>query len=224
MFLDNLPGPLTKPEEKRLFRLLRDATATDAERLAARNEIWERNVKIVVKYAHSVATKDPIHSRYERDLAGELVLRLSHCIDRFDVERGYAFSTYLVTAMKWDVKRISRRYAFPLIVGPGTTKIIPPHTESPDILSDVTYDDAIDEIDPRQDALVVTSELLSILSPREQDVITRRFAIGCDHESLKQIAARYGITKERIRQVQLKAIQKLRACARARDLSLEDVA
>lgn len=58
-----------------------------------------------------------------------------------------------------------------------------------------------------------------ILSERERDVITMRFGIGdIEPMTLKQIAEIQGVTRERIRQIEAKALKKLRASPRVRHL------
>lgn len=52
---------------------------------------------------------------------------------------------------------------------------------------------------------------LNILSPFEKDVIKQRFGIGLDHKrTLKEISEEYGVTKEYIRQIEKKALRKLK--------------
>ncbi len=54
------------------------------------------------------------------------------------------------------------------------------------------------------------TRLLGLLSKKEKDVIERRFAIGYpQRETLDHIGKRYSVTRERIRQIEAVAIQKL---------------
>jgi RNA polymerase primary sigma factor len=54
--------------------------------------------------------------------------------------------------------------------------------------------------------------VLKSLSPSEEKVIRMRFGIGYDREhTLQEIAADFGLTRERIRQIELKGLQKLRS-------------
>lgn len=52
---------------------------------------------------------------------------------------------------------------------------------------------------------------LATLTPREREIIVRRFGLdGAAEETLEQIGARHGVTRERIRQLQNKAMERLR--------------
>ena len=50
---------------------------------------------------------------------------------------------------------------------------------------------------------------LNCLKDREKDVICRRFGIGRFEQTLEEIARVYGVTRERIRQIESKALRKL---------------
>lgn len=56
----------------------------------------------------------------------------------------------------------------------------------------------------------LTRICLGILNPKEEHVIRRRFGIGCDEQTLEAIGKSYGLTRERIRQIEAKALKKLR--------------
>ena len=65
----------------------------------------------------------------------------------------------------------------------------------------------------------VTSRVLASLSPREEGVLKSRFGIdGKPVETLKTIGGRLGVSKERIRQIEKRAIQKLRHTSRSAEL------
>jgi RNA polymerase primary sigma factor len=62
-------------------------------------------------------------------------------------------------------------------------------------------------------------ETLAELTPREQSIMRMRFGIdGASEQTLKEIGESFGVTRERIRQIEAKALQKLRESAKARDL------
>lgn len=62
-------------------------------------------------------------------------------------------------------------------------------------------------------------DVLASLPPREAQILRMRFGIDEKHEhTLEQVGQTFGVTRERIRQIEAKALGKLRSCARARRL------
>ncbi|MCS6806670.1 MAG: RNA polymerase sigma factor RpoD [Acidobacteriota bacterium] len=68
----------------------------------------------------------------------------------------------------------------------------------------------------------VTQQVLSDLSPREEMVIKMRFGLGPDgvEHTLEEIGRYFAVTRERIRQIETKALRKLRHPVRAPKLSV----
>ena len=64
-----------------------------------------------------------------------------------------------------------------------------------------------------------TQEILSTLTPREAKVLRMRFGIdmNTDH-TLEEVGKQFDVTRERIRQIEAKALRKLRHPARAEKL------
>jgi RNA polymerase primary sigma factor len=64
-----------------------------------------------------------------------------------------------------------------------------------------------------------TAEVLASLSPREEKVLRMRFGIGekSDH-TLEEVGQDFNVTRERIRQIEAKALRKLRHPSRAKRL------
>jgi RNA polymerase primary sigma factor len=64
-----------------------------------------------------------------------------------------------------------------------------------------------------------TKKVLATLTPREEQVLRLRFGIGerSDH-TLEEVGTRFAVTRERIRQIEAKALRKLRHPSRARQL------
>jgi RNA polymerase primary sigma factor len=65
----------------------------------------------------------------------------------------------------------------------------------------------------------VTTRILSTLSPREERVLRMRFGIGTqsDH-TLEEVGQQFTVTRERIRQIEAKALRKLRHPSRSKKL------
>jgi RNA polymerase primary sigma factor len=56
-----------------------------------------------------------------------------------------------------------------------------------------------------------TESALKTLTPREEQILKMRFGLGYDSEhTLEQVGQRFSVTRERIRQIEAKALRKLR--------------
>ncbi|MFL6227294.1 MAG: RNA polymerase sigma factor RpoD [Pyrinomonadaceae bacterium] len=64
----------------------------------------------------------------------------------------------------------------------------------------------------------ITQEVLQTLSPREEKVLKMRFGLGThgEEQTLEEIGQTFDVTRERIRQIEAKALKKLRHPSRAR--------
>lgn len=93
--------------------------------------------------------------------------------------------------------------------------------------SDSTVGDFIDDPDAERpdgdlDVASLRDEIeqaLALLTPREEKVVRMRYGIGEPTQySLEEIGARFNLTRERIRQIELKALRKLRHAKRCQTL------
>jgi len=57
---------------------------------------------------------------------------------------------------------------------------------------------------------------LATLTEREQDIIKFFFGIGCSEMTLEEIGEKFGLTRERVRQIKEKAIRRLRHTSRSK--------
>jgi RNA polymerase primary sigma factor len=93
---------------------------------------------------------------------------------------------------------------------------------------DATLGDLIaapDSVDPHAAAEASAmkrflTEALAGLTPREQRILRMRFGIdGTADHTLEEVGKAFGVTRERIRQIEAKALEKLRHPSRARKLA-----
>src|SRR5438477_6314037 len=66
----------------------------------------------------------------------------------------------------------------------------------------------------------ITDEVLATLTPREEKVIKMRFGLGTtgSEHTLEEVGQHFAVTRERIRQIEAKALRKLRHPSRSRRL------
>jgi RNA polymerase primary sigma factor len=66
----------------------------------------------------------------------------------------------------------------------------------------------------------ITDEVLATLTPREEKVIKMRFGLGHNgsEHTLEEVGQHFAVTRERIRQIEAKALRKLRHPSRSRKL------
>ena len=64
-----------------------------------------------------------------------------------------------------------------------------------------------------------TRKVLATLTPREEQILRMRFGIGQKADcTLEEVGKQFAVTRERIRQIQAKALRKLRQTGRSRNL------
>lgn len=86
------------------------------------------------------------------------------------------------------------------------------------LIEDVESENAFDQIS-RADINKVISDALEGLSSREERVLRMRFGIGTMREyTLEEIGNKFNVTRERVRQIENKALSRLKHPQRAKDL------
>lgn len=85
-------------------------------------------------------------------------------------------------------------------------------------IEDITAVDTVEKIN-QEDITKVVSDVLANLNPREERVIRMRFGIGTlDESTLEEIGKKFNVTRERVRQIEAKALQRLKSPQRLKDL------
>jgi RNA polymerase sigma factor (sigma-70 family) len=200
---------LTRQQEIDLGRIIQRGRRDDAtgdEMTAAtraRNELASHNMRLLLsvakRYARSLDELDELCA------AGTLILL--NASEKWDPERGIKFSTYCTWALynlfARDWRKGQRNSGREMPADEGVLEQQP----APD-------DDHDEEMD-RQFRKQLLQVRLGKLPRREREIITRRYGIECEPETLQVIGTSFGVSKERTRQLQAKAMGRLRQLAMA---------
>jgi len=85
-------------------------------------------------------------------------------------------------------------------------------------IEDTNAVDTFEKIN-QDDISRVIAEILANLNPREERVIRMRFGIGTlDESTLEEIGKKFNVTRERVRQIEAKALQRLKSPQRLKEL------
>lgn len=141
---------------------------------------------------------------------GELIsegnMALLRSIEKFDVSRGFKFSTYACRAILKSFNRLATKT--------GRYRQYFPTEYDPD-LERSDYDERRHEFQ-RRDSVESLREILSKnhakLTKTERTIVMERFAIGSEGKgrTLAEVGKMVGLTNERVRQIQNHALGKLR--------------
>ena len=109
-----------------------------------------------------------------------------------------------------DTLRVSGRHVSvdaPFVEGEDNSLLdVLPNDDSPSADKGLTNESLSTEIE----------RALQILTPREREIIKSFFGIGCQEMTLEEIGERFGLTRERVRQIKEKAIRRLKSPNRSK--------
>lgn len=210
--------PLSRSSEKRLIKLAKRGN-DDAKR-----KVIESNLKFVFDVAKRYTGRGvPIS-----DLISEGNIGLVKAIEKFDETKDVKFISYAVWWIRHSIITAIKRQKF------LSSTEIEPCEANDDVMSnkmgytdddDEVYDDRFDAVDNdenldklKEKQRAAISDIVGSLSPRERDVIEMYYGIGDEGcKTLQDIGEKYGLSIERVRQIKLGAIRKLRSMIMLRD-------
>jgi RNA polymerase primary sigma factor/RNA polymerase sigma factor len=195
--------------ERPAARLMEQIEKLYEEVVDLKNRIVRANLRLVV----SIAKKRVSPGDTFFDLVSDGNMSLIRAVEKFDYARGNKFSTYASWAIMKNFARTipdehKRRDRF--------------RAADMDLLhstADRREDESLQRIAVR-DRLAQVGKFLDQLDSREQTIIIRRYGLDPDQEpqTLKEVGSALGVTKERVRQIEAKALEKLRDAAAADSL------
>lgn len=157
-------------------------------------EVQNRIVLANVRLAVSIVSKKFYFTNHREDLIADAYAHLIHVIDCFDWRLGIKFSTYATVALLNKLKYQQMCYQ--------------KHTSSPDPeeFLNLEPDREHDDKDYKEIKEVV-QQLLKHVSQRQHDVLR---CVFLEEKTLDVIGKQIGITKERVRQIRIAAIDKIK--------------
>ncbi|QDU31068.1 RNA polymerase sigma factor SigA2 [Anatilimnocola aggregata] len=171
---------------------------------ADRDRIVRANLRLVVSIAKKFANPRLAFD----DLLSEGIGSLLRAAEKFDYDRGFRFSTYATQAVRRTLcrylqnsQRDDRRF-----VNADALLFEDQHEEQTDpALTESRWEDLRRNL----------KRLLARLDPRERAIIRRRFGLDeqAEVQTLQSLAEELGVCKERVRQLEMRAISKLRTLA-----------
>lgn len=203
--------PISREKERKLLFKAKNGD------LDAQNEILTSNLRFVFNIASRYKGQGAAIS----DLISEGNLGLVKAIQKFNPEKDVKFISYAVWWVRNSMQEFIKKRQVCLNIEKDEDTLNIPLTSNkiPDtedewverkdaVLSD-EEDEAKRELHKNQRKIV--NELLGILEGREKYIVEQYYGIGCKEKNLEEIGRELGITKERVRQIKLSCLNKLRS-------------
>jgi RNA polymerase primary sigma factor len=192
--------------------LVRDVEYYLAQAEGVRNRLVRANVRLVI----SVVKKYHSTQFSFEELLSEGIVTLMAAVDKFDYDRGFRFSTYAYRSISRAAYRtiMDRKKELDRVATHSEAVAELPDERDGSELNEETWEGLRDSL----------ASMLNQLDPRERLIIRSRFGLGAHRKprTFQSLADKLGVSKERVRQLEHRAVSKLRSMAA--DLRMEDIA
>lgn len=203
--------PLTKAKERRLLKKCKKGN------LKAKNEILEANLRFVFDIAkHYTGRGVPIS-----ELISDGNMGLLRAIEKFDESKDVKFISYAVWWIRQAMlESIKRRNAINFVeIEPNTDndssmdkKLIEDDEDDASFNNDFSNENDEKSMEVSENQRNIITSLIGTLSDRERDIVENYYGINDKKElTLTDIGKKYDLSSERVRQIKLNAIRKLRS-------------
>ncbi|MDO4586265.1 MAG: sigma-70 family RNA polymerase sigma factor [Planctomycetia bacterium] len=180
-----------------------------------KNEIISSNLRLVV----SIAKKHISSSVSFYELISDGNLSLMKAVEKFDYYKGNKFSTYASWALFRNYARtIPDEQKYRERFKPQDLDMFELKVDHRATLSqeERIYWERISQVD----------RFMNELDDRERAIIQRRYGLGMQndrHQTLRQVGKEMGVTKERVRQIETRALAKLRKVAKDEHMEIPEL-
>lgn len=200
----SFPRPL-KPEEERLY--LERVAQGD---LDARNKLVEHNLRLV---SH-ILKKYYVQASDQDDLISIGTIGLIKGVSTYQIDKKVRLATYCSKCIQNEILmyfRAQRKFQGDV----SLSDAIESDREGDSLsLIDVIKvdDDLMENLDAKDARAKVRSCVEHCLTPRELDVITRRYGLdGKEPRTQREVAAQWGISRSYVSRIEKKALEKLKS-------------
>ena len=194
--------------------------------LDARDKLITSNLKFVAKIALTYQNMGLSYA----DLIAEGNMGLIKAIDKYDGNMGFKLTTYSVWWIKQSIiEAIQKRNGLMIDVIPDENIHDDIDCEMPSLevvngafndLKQLSYYDDSEQENAKKDRRNNINIMISTLNEREKLIINQYYGLdGGKPRTLEEIGEELNLTKERVRQINEKALKKLRACALTKKLN-----
>lgn len=203
---------LNAEETKELVALAQEGDA------AARTKVVNANLRIVWSIAANYNGLDEFMDILQNGNIG-----LIKAVETFDATKGVVFTTwalqmitkYIGIGLEKDSKLVRERADIARKSGSNTSVSVDAPIGSEDgenktLLDFMASESKTDSFAEAEAARIKVSSLMRNLKPIEKEIVCALFGLGCREHSQFELSRKYNLTEERIRQIKIEAMAKMK--------------